>query len=334
MKFHVAIEPSGQQYDLEDNKTILDGALAEGLMLRHSCREGTCGTCKGLVIAGEVDHGDSPEDVLSNDERAEGMALFCCARPRSDLVIHAPEVTELRGISIQQTPARVASIEKVSDDVAIVKMLLPPAHNFSYYPGQYVQVMLRDGGRRSYSMATSRLVDNQLQWHIRRMPDGHFSNHVFTALKPRDMLRLEGPYGAFYLRDNDRPMVFLASGTGMAPIRALLEQLREQGNNTRPVYLYWGGRRRQDLYLHEELLAWEAELSWLKYTPVLSGADEADAWPGRRGFVHLSVMEDISDLEAYEVYACGAPVVVDAARRDFVEKCRLIPDRFYADAFV
>lgn len=334
MTFQVQIQPVGLAYSLGADTSILDGALADGLMLKHSCREGTCGSCKGRLLSGEVDHGDSPLAVLSAEERAQGLALFCCARAKSDLVIEAPEVTELRGISIQQTAARVMAIDKVSHDVAILRLALPPASTFAYYPGQYAQVLLKDGSRRSYSMATRVARDNQLEFHIRHMPGGVFSSHVFDGLQPKTLLRLEGPFGSFFLRDSARPMIFLASGTGFAPIQALLEQLREAGNNRRPVYLYWGGRRREDLYHHDTLLAWETELPWLRYTPVLSEPGEACDWQGATGFVHAQVTRDFQSLSDYEVYACGAPIVVDSARRDYVEQLRLDPEHFYADAFV
>jgi CDP-4-dehydro-6-deoxyglucose reductase len=178
MSFQVRIEPVGIEYSLDPATTILDGAIADGLMLKYSCREGTCGTCKGRLLSGHVDHGNSPLDVLSVEEREQGLALFCCATACSDLVIEAPEVTALRGISVQQTASRVMSIDKVSHDVAIVRLALPPNSTFAYYPGQYVQATLKDGTCRSYSMATRAAVDNQLELHIRHMPDGvfrHFS---------------------------------------------------------------------------------------------------------------------------------------------------------------
>lgn len=334
MSFQLQILPVGLSCPLTAQQTVLDGALADGLMLKHSCRTGTCGSCKGQVLSGEVEHGDSPLEVLSHAERAQGLALFCCARARSDLVIEAPEVTALRGVSIQQMGVRVASIDKVSHDVAVLRLMLAPGASFAYFPGQYVQVLLKDGSRRSYSMANRAAHDNQLELHIRHMPGGVFSGHVFNALQPKAILRLEGPFGSFYLRDSERPMIFLASGTGFAPIQALLEQLREQGDNRRPVYLYWGGRRREDLYRHEQLLAWQAQLPWLRYTPVLSEPGEACDWQGATGFVHRQVLQDFHSLKDFEVYACGAPIVVDSARRDFVQDRALAPDNFFADAFV
>jgi CDP-4-dehydro-6-deoxyglucose reductase len=239
----------------------------------------------------------------------------------------------LRGISIQQMGVRVASIDKVSSDVAVLRLMLAPGAGFDYFPGQYVQVLLKDGSRRSYSMATRSARDNQLELHIRHMPGGVFSGHVFNALQPKAILRMEGPFGSFYLRDSERPMIFLASGTGFAPIQALLEQLRES-DNRRPVYLYWGGRRREDLYRHEQLLAWEAQLPWLRYTPVLSDPTPACDWQGATGFVHRQVLSDFQSLKGFEVYACGAPIVVDSARRDYVELRQLEAADFYADAFV
>ena len=333
MSYQLQILPVDLSCPLLPGQTVLDAALADGLMLKHSCRTGTCGSCKGRVLSGDVDHGDSSLEVLSAAERAQGLALFCCATARSDLVIEAPEVTALRGISIQQMGVRVASIDKVSSDVAVLRLMLAPGAGFDYFPGQYVQVLLKDGSRRSYSMATRSPRDNQLELHIRHMPGGVFSGHVFNALQPKAILRMEGPFGSFYLRDSERPMIFLASGTGFAPIQALLEQLRER-DNRRPVYLYWGGRRREDLYRHEQLLAWEAQLPWLRYTPVLSDPTPACDWQGATGFVHRQVLSDFQSLKGFEVYACGAPIVVDSARRDYVELRQLEAADFYADAFV
>lgn len=333
MSYQLQILPVDLSCPLLPGQTVLDAALADGLMLKHSCRTGTCGSCKGRVLSGDVDHGDSSLEVLSAAERAQGLALFCCATARSDLVIEAPEVTALRGISIQQMGVRVASIDKVSSDVAVLRLMLAPGAGFDYFPGQYVQVLLKDGSRRSYSMATRSARDNQLELHIRHMPGGVFSGHVFNALQPKAILRMEGPFGSFYLRDSERPMIFLASGTGFAPIQALLEQLRES-DNRRPVYLYWGGRRREDLYRHEQLLAWEAQLPWLRYTPVLSDPTPACDWQGATGFVHRQVLSDFQSLKGFEVYACGAPIVVDSARRDYVELRQLEAADFYADAFV
>ncbi|NLJ61771.1 MAG: CDP-6-deoxy-delta-3,4-glucoseen reductase [Alcaligenaceae bacterium] len=332
MSYKVDVQPSGQVFEVAEDQTLLEAALAEGMMLRHSCREGTCGTCKGKVLAGQVDHADSDLEVLTQAERDEGFALFCRAKACSDLQIHAPEVTELKGISIQKTAARVGSIDRISDDVAIVRLNLPPTMPFNYFPGQYAEVILKDGSRRSYSMATVPGESNQLEWHIRNT-GGTFSRFVYDDLKEKTLLRLEGPFGTFYLRDTDKPMVFVASGTGFAPIKALLEQLAAQ-NNTRPVSMYWGGRQLKDLYMHQWVVDFAKNHDWLTYTPVLSEVADGDTWDGATGYVHHQVLADFSDLSGYEVYACGNPLMVDSARKDFTEQRGLDEENFFADAFV
>ncbi|MFN7665330.1 MAG: FAD-binding oxidoreductase, partial [Inhella sp.] len=204
--------------------------------------------------------------------------------------------------------------------------------NFRYHPGQYLEFILRDGSRRSYSMANAPGESPEAELHIRHMPGGKFTDHAFSALKERDILRAEGPFGSFFLREGEQPIVLLASGTGFAPIKALIEQL-EQQNNQRPAVLYWGGRRPQDLYLHDWVMAATQRLPWLRYVPVVSDALPEDGWTGRTGFVHRAVLEDHADLRGHQVYACGAPIVVESARRDFVLEAGLPDEQFFADAF-
>ena len=332
MSYQVDVQPVGLAFEISTEQTLLEAALADGMMLRHSCREGTCGSCKGKVLAGQVDHADSDLAVLTQAERDDGYALFCRAKACSDLQIHAPEVSELKGISIQKTAARVSSVNRVSHDVTIVRLQLPPTLSFNYFPGQYAEVILKDGSRRSYSMATTPNEDNQLEWHIRNT-GGVFSQFAYQDLKERALLRLEGPYGTFYLRDTAKPMVFVASGTGFAPIQALLLQLADQAN-TRPVALYWGGRQLQDLYLHQWVVDFAIEHSWLTYIPVLSDLNSDDNWQGATGFVHHQVLADFQSLSGYEVYACGNPLMVDSARDDFINQRGLNSEDFFADAFV
>ncbi len=332
MSYKVTVQPSGQVFEASADQTLLDASLAEGMMLRHSCREGTCGTCKGQVVIGQIDHAESDLAVLTQAERNAGLALFCRAKACSDLEIYAPEVTELRGISIQKTAARVASIERCSADVAIVRLQLPPAVPFHYFPGQYTEVILKDGSRRSYSMATVPQENNQLEWHIRNT-GGAFSRYVYEELKEKILLRLEGPFGTFYLRDTQRPIVCVASGTGFAPIKALLEQLVLQ-NTQRSVHLYWGGRQLSDLYMHDWVTHFAAQYPWFTYIPVLSEESEETGWDGATGFVHTQVVKDFSDLSDYEAYVCGNPRMVESARKDFIEKCALDEASFFADAFI
>jgi len=230
-------------------------------------------------------------------------------------------------------PCRVQKIERVADDVVILYLKLPANERLQFLAGQYIDFLLRDGARRSFSLGNAPHDDEFLQLHVRRVAGGQFTEHVFTAMKERDILRFEGPHGTFFLReDSTRPIIFVASGTGFAPIKGMIEAAFKTGI-TRPMTLYWGGRRPKDLYMTDLPQQWAREHSHFKFIPVISDALPEDQWPGRTGFVHRAVMEDHPDLSAYQVYACGVPVMVDAAKRDFTEKCALPADEFFADSF-
>jgi CDP-4-dehydro-6-deoxyglucose reductase, E3 len=237
---------------------------------------------------------------------------------------------------VLKLPSRVLSLEKVAPDVMVVKLQLPANQNLQYHAGQYVEFILQGGARRSYSMANAPHelgTPPAIELHIRHMPGGRFTDHVFSAMKERDILRMEGPFGSFFLReDSAKPMILLASGTGFAPIKALIDHLRMKGSN-RPAVLYWGGRRPQDLYMDTWCRTQAGELPWLRYVPVVSDAQPEDAWTGRTGFVHRAVIEDFPDLSGHQVYACGAPVVIESAERDFSAVCGLPAEEFFADSF-
>ncbi|MFQ1064540.1 CDP-6-deoxy-delta-3,4-glucoseen reductase [Bordetella trematum] len=337
MSFQVTIQPSLHQFQVEPGQTVLDAAMAAGIILPYSCRTGACSTCKGKVVAGEVDAGVYPAQILSPEDLAEGYTLFCQARAQSDLVIESTEVRLATDIQIRKLPSRVQTLTPLAPDVVEIKLQLPASEKFLYYAGQYIEVILKDGKRRSYSMAGAPHKGSPLELHIRHMPGGLFTDHVFgkgaTQMKEREILRLEGPFGSFFLReDSDKPIVLLASGTGFAPVKAIVEHIIHQ-DIRRPVSLYWGGRRPQDLYMNALAESWAQALPSLTYIPVVSNALPEDAWSGRSGFVHEAVMQDIPDLAGHQVYACGAPAMVDAARRDFTLQCGLPEDEFYADAF-
>ncbi|MFL6657994.1 MAG: CDP-6-deoxy-delta-3,4-glucoseen reductase [Massilia sp.] len=333
MTFQITVQPSGHQFACDADETVLAAALRAGVGLPYGCKNGACGSCKGKIVAGTVEHKAYQQRALTDDEKAQGYALFCCATTAADLVIEAREVTGSSDYPVRKMPSRVASMEKVAPDVIIVTLQLPASEALAYRPGQYIEFMLRDGKRRSYSMASAPSLEGPLQLHIRHMPGGLFTDQVFGTMKERDILRFEGPHGSFFLReDSDKPILLLASGTGFAPIKALVEHLIHL-QSTRPVSLYWGGRRPHDLYLHALCEQWAASVPQLRYVPVISDAQPEDQWQGRTGFVHAAVMEDLPDLSGYQVYACGAPIVVDSARRDYVARCGLPAEEFYADAF-
>ena len=264
------------------------------------------------------------------------MILTCCATPQTDFVVEARTVPGAGEHPVLKMPSRVMGIERAASDVIVLHMQLPANQNFQYRAGQYIEFILRDGARRSYSMANApdRLGSPpSIELHLRHMPGGKFTDTAFSTLKEKDILRMEGPFGSFFLReDSPKPIVLLASGTGFAPIKALIEHMQSKGI-TRPAVLYWGCRRRADLYRHDWCLQQAAAMPGLRYVPVLSEPTADDDWTGRTGFVHQAVMADWPDLSGHQVYACGVPVMVEAAQRDFVARCSLPPDEFYADSF-
>lgn len=331
--FQITVQPSGRAFSATEGEAVLAAAIRQGIGLPYGCKDGACGSCKCRKLEGTVVHGTHQSKALSAEEEAAGLILTCCAVPQTDLVLESRQVTDESAFPIRKMPSRVTSLEKVSHDVMVVKLQLPANDTLRYHAGQYVEFILRDGARRSYSMANAPHNGPGIELHIRHMPGGKFTDHVFSAMKEKEILRVEGPFGSFYLReDSDKPMVFLASGTGFAPIKALIEQMQAKGI-TRPATLYWGGRRPSDLYMDEWMRARVAQMPNLKYVPVVSNALPEDNWTGRTGFVHKAVTEDFPDLSGYQVYACGAPVVVDSARAEYTAQLGLPPEEFYADAF-
>jgi CDP-4-dehydro-6-deoxyglucose reductase len=336
MSLTVTLKPAERSFTVERDERILAAAIRQGIGLPYGCRDGACGSCKSRLLEGRVIHGAHQSKALSPAEEEAGWVLTCCATPVTDCVVEARNVPGAGDFPILKLPSRVLSIERPAPDVVLLKMQLPANQNLQYRAGQYVEFILRDGARRSYSMANApHLLGTPpcIELHIRHMPGGKFTDQVFSTLKEKDILRLEGPYGSFFLREESaKPLVLLASGTGFAPIKALVEHMELKGI-TRPAVLYWGCRSRADLYLDAWAQAAAARLPNLRYVPVLSEPRAEDAWAGRTGFVHEAVMADLPDLSGHQVYACGAPVMVDAARRDFSTRCGLPEDEFFADSF-
>jgi CDP-4-dehydro-6-deoxyglucose reductase len=332
MNFQVTVQPSGRNFEVERDETLLGAAIRQGVGLPYGCRDGACGSCKSRLLEGRVIHGAHQLKALSAEEEVAGFVLTCCATPQTDCTLEARTVPGAGEFPVLKLPSRVASLEKPTGDVAVMKLQLPATQNFQFHAGQYVEFILRDGSRRSYSMANApHTMPGFIELHLRHLPGGKFTDQVFSTLKEKDILRMEGPFGSFFLReDSDKPMVLLASGTGFAPIKAIIERMQHLGL-TRPATLYWGCRKEADLYQHQWALNAAAMMPQLSYVPVLSEPDEG--WTGRTGFVHQAVMADLPDLSGHQVYACGAPVMVDSAQRDFVALCKLPADEFYADSF-
>src|SRR5688500_5625690 len=329
----VTVQPSGQHFEVEPGEAVLTAALRQGVMLPYGCKNGACGSCKGKIVAGSVDYGHYHARVLTEAERAHGKALFCQAKPLGDLVIECRTIGAAKDIAVRMLPCRVQKLEKVADDVMIIHLRLPANERLQFLAGQYIDFLLEGGERRSFSMANPPHADELIELHIRHVAGGSFTDHVFAKMKERDILRFEGPLGSFFLReDSTKPIVFVASGTGFAPIKSIIESARHR-KVERPMVLYWGCRRPKDLYLNALAESWALAQPNFRYVHVVSEAAPGDAWSGRRGFVHRAVMQDFPDLSGHQVYACGVPVMVDSARKDFITQCQLPEDEFYADSF-
>lgn len=323
----ITISPAGVELQCGDDTAILDAAMAAGFFPRHSCRRGECRACEAKVVQGNVRY---PANVDVDSIRA-GHCLTCVARPLGDVIIEASEVTATPGRPVIAAAARVTSVDRVSRDVSVVRLQISSAQPFVFEAGQYLDVILRDGMRRSYSMANSPSAEGPVELHVRAMPGGRFSQHVYTTLKPRDLLRIEGPFGTFKLSDSNAPVILLASGTGFAPI---LSMIRSHSDvlAVRGAVLYWGGQRAEDLYGLAEAEAWLKQSPKFRFIPVMS--NPGDDWVGRKGFVHAAVQDDFPDMSVFEVYACGNPLMVDAARTAFTTENRLPTESFRSDAFV
>ena len=332
MSFQVTLQPSGLGFSASSDETVLEAALAGGLILPYSCRDGACGVCKSKVLSGEVDHGRYAESTLTAAERDAGMALLCCARPRSDLVVEVRQVNRAGDIPVKKLPCRVQKLVRAADDVIVLELKLPASEKFQFIAGQYIDILLADGKRRSFSIANSPTSADHLELHIRHVPGGQFTTHVFEKLKEKDILRFEGPLGGFRLNDSPKPAILLAGGTGFAPIKSIVEHAIATGQ-TRPLTLYWGSRNLAGLYQLDLARGWEERLPGFRFVPVLSEAQPADNWSGRQGLAHAALMADLPDLSGHEVYACGSPAMIDAARADLTGQCGLPADAFFADAF-
>ena len=329
----VRLAPSGNTFRVAEGETLLEAALRQGIGLPYGCRNGACGACKGVLKSGELQYGDYQERALHASEKAAGKALTCCTRPLTDIEFEVRELAGAKDLAIRTLPCRVEKVEKPAEDVAIISLKLPAGERLQFLAGQYIDILMKDGKRRSFSLANAPHDDAFLQLHVRKTPGGAFSRYVFEEMRERAILRFEGPLGTFYLReDSDKPFIFVAGGTGFAPIKAQIEHLFHHGED-RPVVLYWGARARKDLYLPDLPARWQAGHPNFSFVPVISDPLPEDAWPGRTGLVHQAVLDDFADLSGYQVYACGAPAMTDVAKQTFVEQRGLPEDEFYCDAF-
>ncbi len=329
--FQVTLQPSGHTFTVKKDEFILEAALRQDIAFPYGCKTGSCGTCLGKVVSGEIAYPDGLPLTVMEHEHKLGKAVFCVSVAKSDLTLEVKEV-DVVGFKAQILPARVASLKKLSSDVMQVLLKLPESKPFDFHPGQFIEFILRDRSRRAFSLANSSNKDEFLELHIRHVVDGSFTTHVFEEMKEKAIVRFEGPFGSFHISDkSNRPLILIAGGTGFAPLKGLIEQLIML-RDTRPIHFYWGVRAEEDLYLNDLAKEWGkgSEIN-IKYIPVLSDSDENN-WEGRTGFVHEAILEDFDDLSAYDVYTAGPPPMIDAIKTSFTKK-GLPEDQLYSDSF-
>lgn len=333
MNFKVRIEPSGHSFSVNSDESILDAALRHGYAFPYGCRNGGCGECKGKLLKGEVSYGEKQPPALSDDDIANGLALFCQAHAASDLSLEVQEVAEAGELEIKILPTKVQKKEMLSDDVIRLYLKIPEVERMQFLAGQYIDILLKDGRKRSFSIANAPHDDALIELHIRHVDGGDFTGYVMDKLQEKDILRIEGPHGNFYLReDSDRPLIFMAGGTGFAPLKGIIEHaLAEELNQ--PMYLYWGVRDHKDLYLADLAEKWAKYIPRFHFVPVFSQPSDTQEANIRTGYVHDAIIEDFPDgLAAYDIYASGPPVMVHAGFDAF--KAHGLPeDHYFSDAF-
>jgi CDP-4-dehydro-6-deoxyglucose reductase, E3 len=313
-------------FDCRSEQVILEAARQHGVALEHSCRTGRCGVCKAFVTSGETVALQS-EVSLTDQQIAGGYILTCCRTATTPLLLDIEDLGELGRLQVRTLPCRIDRLRLLSKDVLEVTIRTPPASKLKYVPGQYVDMIGRDGLRRSYSIANAPREDGNLTLQIRKVSDGEMSHYWFNEARANDLLRMEGPFGTFSLRKtNAKQLILLATGTGIAPIKALLEQLSTAAQHGfSQIHVYWGGRIEQDIYWQPMFPALP-----LQITSVLSRSAE---WSGRKGYVQHAVLEDRLNLSDAVVYACGSEAMINSAHNELAA-AGLSNKNFYSDAFV
>jgi len=330
--YHMLVRPDNRIVGVREGETLLDAGLREGVPLPYECRNGGCGQCKATLAYGSVDYGAYQRDVLTDAERAAGKLLTCCATPLSDIELEYVPAAAPGGIAQRVWTSKVESMELLAPDVMRVMLRIEGGEKLAFYAGQYINVLLEDGERRSFSFATAPHVNDRVELQIRRIPGGRFTGQVFERMKVGDIVRFEGPVGSFFLRENsDKPIIFVAGSTGFAPVKSMVEYAFHRGLKRRMI-LYWGVRRPEDLYLGELARQWAREHDNFEFVPVLSEPRPEDHWQGRTGLVHEAILADFPDLAGYQVYACGSVGMVEAAYPAFSAH-GLRQDDCFADAF-
>ena len=333
MSYTVLVKPSGHQFQVEEGESVLDAALRHGYAFPYGCRNGGCGSCKSKLISGDLDYGTNKATALSEDDIKNGLALLCQGRPQSDLTIEVSEISAAADLEIRIMPTKVHKKEFLADDVVRLYLKLPDSERLQFLAGQYVDILLKDGRKRSFSIANAPHDDAHIELHIRHVDGGDFTGYVCDELQEKDILRIEGPHGSFFLREeNHRPMIFVAGGTGFAPIKGIIEHILAE-NLDLPMHLYWGVRDKKDLYLADLAQKWAKHIPNFHFVPVFSEPSTKNMEGIRTGYVHETILEDFPEgFSDFDVYASGPPVMVNAIFDAFKTK-GLTEENYFSDAF-
>ena len=330
MVFKVKIQPSGHEFEVETDETVLDAALRQSIDLPYGCRGGACGSCEGSLISGQVRYEEEPV-ALTEELTEQGKALFCMAIPVSDLVIGADELEELADIKIKNLRCRVEQKQRLNHDVIALKLKLAGDERLQYHAGQYIEFILEDGKRRAFSIANAPHKDELIELHIRHVDGGVFTDFLFEDMPDKSMLRMEGPLGSFYLRENsDRPILMVGGGTGFGPIKAMVEHANYVGLK-QPIHLFMGVRALRDLYMKDMAQIWSDDNN-ISFTPVLSQPMAEDDWQGETGYVHEAVARSYKDLSGFDIYLCGPPPMINSAVELFIKQ-GADKEHIFSDAF-
>ncbi len=317
-EYTVRIEPHARTLKVGADQSVLAAALSAGLNLPHSCKSGHCGSCRAQLITGTVRYPNGRPLGISTEEERGGGVLLCQARAASDLSVRARHLGSVGEVEIKTLPCRIARLVPLAPDVLQVWLRLPVVERLPFRAGQYLDVLLEGGRRRSFSIASPPHDSGELELHVRRVAGGGFTERLFApgagALAAGSLLRIEGPVGQFTYHDGTRPLIMVAGGTGFAPLKSMLRHVLENGGR-RQIHLYWGARTAADLYEEALVRSWVARYPNLRFSAVLSqdpaGADR------RGGWVHEAVLADHRDLSGMDVYAAGPPAMIEALRARF-----------------
>jgi len=326
----VHIHPSNRSFQARSGENVLTAALRQGVVLPYSCRNGTCSSCKCRLTEGEVSYPNNPPSALSLDDMASGHILACQAVPEKDIAIEATEITQVAEIPVRTLPARVESMARFTAEIMRLRLKLPRAARLQFLAGQYVDILLPEGKRRAFSIASAPSVHEYLELHIKQVDGGGFTGHVFTDMQLKEILRLQGPLGTFFVRRrSERPMIMMGGGTGFAPLKSMIEELIES-QDRRAIHLFWGVRQASDLYARELIETWSEQHPEFRFTPVL--AEPESSWKGERGFVHEAVLRAYPQLKPYDVYMSGPPAMIHSARGEFLT-AGVGEDQLFYDSF-